>query len=131
MYSTKTFACTADALLAKSGSTSMGAGAGNHLPVGLYSGYVFRAALKFAFDWTGVTKIVNANLYLRTSDRAHLAFGSSPQIAAYRVTSAWSEGTYSCESGYSTGNAVTFNDVTGVLYNTSGGLSTAENTWVV
>lgn len=122
---------SADSLIVHSSSANMGAGAGAHLPVGLYSGYIFRALLKFSLDWSSVSKIAGATLFIRISDQNHLAFGSSPRVSVYRNTTSWSEGTYSCESGYSTGNASVYpGPSVASSFISTGILSTAQNAWV-
>jgi len=132
MSSTKNFTCSADGLVTNGGSGDLGAGAGAHLPVGLYSGYVFRSLLKFNLDWSGVTSLTSATLYLRTSTQSHLAFGGSPKINVRRMTAGFSEGSYSCESGYSSSTLPRWSQQGGCV---SAGQSVAsitgsENTWV-
>ena len=132
---TKTFPISKDTLLAKSGSTALGGGADPHLPVGYWSGYNFRAALQFALDWTGVTAITSARLYLRTTGQTHVAFGSDPDILIDRLTGSFSEnsakGSADGGSGWSTSPS-NYDDVTS--WTTSGeatlDVSTSENAWV-
>jgi hypothetical protein len=87
----------------------MGNGAGNYLPVGLYSGFRHRALIGFSFSWpAGFTgRVRKATLQLRTSGQAWVAFGSSPKFYARRITESWNEGTYDAAptSQYSVTNA--------------------------
>ena len=87
MASTRNFPCSADTLVAQSGSSEMGAGKDDHLPIGLWGSYLFRSYLKFTPDWSGMTKIVSAQLHLRTSNQYHIGFGSSPRVIIDAVAS--------------------------------------------
>jgi hypothetical protein len=127
----KNFAVTKDSLIANSGSSNLGAGAGGHLPVGYYSGYVFRALMQFALDFSDVSQITSAILWVRTSSQTHLAFGSAPRVIVSRAYTSWSEGSQSCESGYSASNSVVYPgpSIRTTDQCTSSTFSGAENTW--
>lgn len=102
---TRVYTATADALLAlTSGGAKYGAGAANSLPVGGWSGWTYRAAVKFqTIPWTKVRAIKSATLGLRTTTQVRVGFGSSPKLEVRRATSNWSEGS---SSSPSSGNSV-------------------------
>jgi hypothetical protein len=102
---TRTYIATSDALIAlTSGGSKYGAGASSSLPVGVWSGWTYRALIAFpAIPWTKVRRIVSATLDLATSSQVRVGFGSSPTIEAKRITSSWSAGS---SSSPSSGNAV-------------------------
>lgn len=131
--STKTLTASADATVALSGS-NLGGGADAHLPVGLYSGFTYRSLAKFSLSWTGVSKIVSARLYLRTSDQNHLAFGSTPRMKIQRLTTSWSEGSVSSDGAgsWSGSNAVVYPgpSATSTDEVDTGTITRSENTWV-
>ena len=84
---TRTYACTGDTLLAlTSGGAKYGAGASDSLPIGAWSGWTYRAALKFAaIPWgtvgaAGEVRAVKAaRLNVRTTSQIRVGFGSSPK----------------------------------------------------
>ena len=117
------------ARIALNGSTSLGAGASDYLPVGLYSGYKYRSLVAFSYSFTGWTGISGATLHLRTSGQFYVAFGSDPDIYVSRQTSNWSEGS---SSGLSGSNAVEWSNQPSITSTNRATLdvSTAENTWV-
>jgi hypothetical protein len=130
---TKTWNPSADSLFAlSSGGTNLGGGKDQHLVVGYWSGYRFRSAIQFALDWTGVTQIQSAVLYLKTTTQVHVAFGSSPDIYIERCTSSWQENSASADGGGAWTNTPTA--WPGPSSTTTGRsslhVSTAENTWV-
>jgi len=87
---TRTFPSNKSSLFANSGSTDLGGGADQHLPVGgLWNGYNFTAAIRFALDYSGMVRITAATLRLRTSTQVHVGFSSSPDFYAARCTSDW------------------------------------------
>lgn len=102
---------TKSATVVKSSSgTYLGNGAGDYLPVGLYSGFRHRALIDFTgWSWpAGFVRVKKATLTLRTSTQVWVAFGSKPRFYVKRITDAWSEGTYNAAptSQYSASNAV-------------------------
>ena len=104
---TKNFTISIDALISLlSGSTSVGAGADDHLPVGKGTGSTtpVRSLLKFNLDWTGVATITSAQLKVyRTSYHGSIV---SPSFYIKRVTSTWSEGTRGSDEAWYADNAV-------------------------
>jgi hypothetical protein len=114
---TRTYVATSDALIAlTSGGSKYGAGAATSLPVGVWSGWTYRALIQFpAIPWTKVRRIVSATLDLATSTQVRVGFGSSPTVEAKRITGSWSAGTASSPSS---GNAVVWPGpaVTGSVY---------------
>lgn len=122
----KTFGISIDSMIV---SPNLGAGAGSHLMMGRYSGYTFRSLLKFNLDWSGVQKITGATLYLKNANQQHASYGSSPRCDIYSLSSAFSEGSYSCESGYSGSNSVVYPGPGATLRNSSGALSNTEGAW--
>lgn len=103
---TKTSTANKGARIAQSGSFEAGAGASNYLPIGLYSGYTYRALLGFNItsSWfSGMYQFVSAVFHYRTSTQHYVAFGSDPDFIIQKLTEDFSEG--SSES-LSTSNAV-------------------------
>lgn len=86
---TRTFAASKSSLFAD-GPTNLGGGADDHLPIGAWSGYVFRSAVQFSLDWTDVRQITKAVLRLRTSSQVHVGFSSAPDVLVRRATASWS-----------------------------------------
>ena len=87
---TKTFTATKSTLLANLSGTDLGAGQDQHLPVGYYNSYKLRAAIDFdlsAGQWSGVSKITQALLSVKTTGQVHVAFGGDPDLYAERITS--------------------------------------------
>lgn len=131
---TKTWNVSKDTLLADNG-TALGGGADPHLPVGYWSGYRFRAAIDFTLDWTGVTKITSAVLWLKTTSQVHVGFGSDPDIYVERITSGeFTENSAKSSadggSGWST-SASNFDDVTSTTTGrATKDVTTAESTWI-
>ena len=103
---TRSVVSTKSALVARSNvGTYLGAGAATDLPVGLYSGYIYRSLVEFVPNFANVTKLVSATLRLQTSTQVRIAFGSSPKVRVQRITTAWTEGTSSTPSA---SNAVVY-----------------------
>lgn len=107
-----------------------GAGADDHLNVGLYSTYLHRSLLKFILDFSDVVTITAATLHMR-SNTAHGTIGASPSFLIQRATSAWSEGTVGTAEDFSSANAVKWSNqptttATGQVSTTIGGTS---ETW--
>lgn len=102
---TRTYIASSDALIAlTSGGSKYGAGAASSLPVGVWSGWTYRALLAFpAIPWTKVRAIRTATLKLQSSTQVRVGFGSSPKAQLLRITSGWSAGSASSPSS---GNAV-------------------------
>lgn len=104
---TTTWNVSKDARIADNGGTSLGAGASDYNPIGLYSGYLYRTLLGFSYSFTGMTAITSAILHMKTSTQFYVAFGSDPDLYVQRLTSSWSEGTAVSLSG---SNAVTWDN---------------------
>jgi hypothetical protein len=108
---TKNLTVAADALISLlGGATSVGAGADQHLPVGMGSGSTtpVRSLLIFNLDWTDVATITDAKMYLYRT-----AYHGTPVATSFyikRVTSSWSEGTYGADEGWYAANAVHWNN---------------------
>ena len=138
MALTRTFSIATDTLLGKSGSTPVGGGNDEHLPIGVGGGYDFKAALKFNHDWTGMTRIVSARLYMRTTTKVHATtWGASPTIIVERNAS----GNFTENSGRSSydspagsgwsGSATDFDgaNVGNGVDDVSWGVGNNESTW--
>lgn len=124
---TTTWTCNKDARVALNGATNLGAGASDFLPVGLYSGYLYRSLLGFNYSFAGMVSITSAVLNIKTSSQYYVAFGSDPDIEIRRITSSWSEGT---ASSMTAGNAVVYPGPNTVSTNmVTADITTAENTW--
>lgn len=104
---TRTFAVLRDARVGTDGSLNLGAGACDHLPTGVGGGYEYYSFIKFDNDFSSMTNISDAKLYLTNSDEYHLTRSGSRQFYLDRVTATWSEGTAS--HPMTTANAVTWN----------------------
>lgn len=123
---TTTFSANKDARLANNGS-NMGAGASDYLPVGLYTGFLYRSIIGFSYSFSGMTSISSAILHLKTSSQHYVAFGSDPDVTVRRITANWSEGTAVSLSG---SNAVVYPGPAATNTNSATfDVSTAENTW--
>jgi hypothetical protein len=103
--------------------SALAAGLGDHLPVGYWSGAIYRSALRFAkpawADWTSITK---ATLKFYISDHQHVGVRNST-IYVRRMSPAapWTKaaGTQDCESGFTGGNNTQADDVASVSTNQS------------
>jgi hypothetical protein len=127
---TTTFTCNKDARIARrfSDSWDAGAGASDYLPVGPYGGYLYRSLLGFSYSFSGMVSITSAILHIKTSSQYYVAFGSDPDVYVRRVTSSWSEGTY---SSLSSSNSVIYPGPSTTATNeVLKDVSTAENTWI-
>jgi len=87
---TRNLTASKSTLLAKTGGTALGGGQDKHLPVGYYAGYRFRAMIKFTMDWTDVTQITKAELFLKTTGQVHVSFGADPDIRIGRLSGSFS-----------------------------------------
>lgn len=70
-------------------SPNQGAGASDYLPVGLYSGGIYRSDLKCSMpNWTAlnVRRITSAKLRLKQSNQNYIARGATPRVLARRLT---------------------------------------------
>jgi hypothetical protein len=128
---TKTANASKDARIALSGSLEMGAGASNYNPIGLYSGYLYRAVIGFSItsSWfSGMFQFVSAVFHYRTSTQYYVAFGSDPDMLLRRLTEDFSEGS---AVSLSTSNSVTWANQPSAT--TSGEVtetpSESESTW--
>lgn len=105
----RTYNCTKDARLAHSSSLDAGNGTDVQLPIGYIGGYRNRAVLDFsAVPWSGVVEVVKAELLCTVGPESCGAFGSSPKVTVSRITSGWSEGSYSSSCGFGTSNSVVY-----------------------
>jgi hypothetical protein len=101
-------------------SPEYGAGAGDHLPVGTWSGVRYRAAMRFPIltgGWGIATRIVSATLTFYISDFQHVGpRNSSIYVRRCVTTDYWTEaaGSQSCESGFSAGNTTQWSDLSGI-----------------
>jgi hypothetical protein len=133
---TRNFNANKSSLFAKTGSTELGGGQDNHLPVGgSWNGYTFRSAVRFATDWSGMKNIQSAVLWLKTSSAVHLAFSSDPDIYIARCSADWTANS-AASSGESGGSgwSTAATNYPGPGVTTSGqvskDVSTAEQTWI-
>jgi hypothetical protein len=132
---TRNFNANKSSLFAKTGSTELGGGQDDHLPVGgSYNGYTFRSAVRFALDYSGMKNIQSAVLYLRTSSQVHLAFSSDPDVLIARASGDWTANSASSSSEGGSGWSTAATNYPGPSLTTSGqvskDVSTAESTWV-
>jgi hypothetical protein len=109
-------------------SPNQGAGASDYLPVGLYSGGVYRSDLKFDMpDWTalGIRRVTAAKLKVKNSDQNYIARGGTPRVLARRITESFNEGS---SVALSTSNATVYPGpaTSGTNEADSGTLSTAN-----
>src|SRR5262245_54523056 len=107
----KTLTAAKSSLFANSGSTNLGGGADDHLPVGgPWGSYVFTSAVQFNLDWSGVKRITSAVIRLRTTGQVHIGFSSTPDFFVARATAAWTANSASSSaeggSGWSTSPTV-------------------------
>lgn len=122
----------ADARIAQNGAAQTGAGASDALPVGLYSGFLFRSLVKFTLpDWTAlhVRRVTKATLILKNTSEVYVARGGSPRILVKRALSGWKEGS---AVSLSSSNAVTWANQPGTTttgMTTSATLSTLNGNW--
>jgi len=125
---TRTFTANKDARIADNGGTSLGAGASDFLPVGLYSGFLYRSLIGFSYSFADMVTITSAILHIKTSSQYYVAFGSDPDVEVRRITSSWSEGTAVSLSG---SNAVEWSNKPSVTstHMATFDVATTENTW--
>lgn len=100
-------------------SSGLGAGAGDHLPIGDYGGMDYRSAMRFATPgWSGWTAITKATLKVFISDHKHVGpKNSSIYCSRMNITSPiWTkdQGTQDCENGFSAGNTTQYGDIQSV-----------------
>jgi hypothetical protein len=111
-------------------NNNYGAGTGPHLPVGYWSSTTYRAGIRFtAPAWNGWTKITKATLHFWISDHAHVGVRNSTILIRRQPTDdMWTrgEGTYSCNSGFSSGN--TTNLASDLTSTSTDGVSFASGT---
>jgi hypothetical protein len=106
---TETYTCDRSAYVVKTpGGLYAGNGGSVDLLTGLLGdGNLARGLVRFAIGWNGKVRTVkSAKLRLRVGQTTCSAYGSSPRITAYRITGAWSEGTYSTRCGFASSNSV-------------------------
>ena len=125
---TATWNVSKDSRIANDGGTSLGAGASDFNPVGMYSGFQYRTLLGFSYSFSGMITITSAILWMKSSTQYYVAFGSDPDIYVRRLSSSFSEGTSVSMSG---SNAVEWSNQPGVTGTTHGpfDMTTAELTW--
>ena len=118
---TKTWAVSKDALVGQDigSSTSYGAGKCQHNPVGRsiagYGPVRHRSFLDFTENWTGIPRIVKAELKMRRPTSAtHVSVGGSAYVRAQRVSAAWSQGTRGADEQIWTDNAIEWSNQPGV-----------------
>jgi hypothetical protein len=97
-------------------SSGEGAGVGDHLPVGYWSGYHFKSAVRFPLPagWTAWSSITSAVLNITTSDFYHVGVRSSGiYIRRQAVASLWTkaQGSSDCESSFSSSNTTGYSDL--------------------
>jgi len=126
-----TLACVADARVYE---PNTGSGASNYLPVGLWSGSIYRSALRFALpNWTalGVRRVTSAKLRVRNSTQVFAGRGATPRLLVKRATANWVEGTSAILSASNGGGVVWPGPGTTSTNQTdSGTLPTANDTWI-
>lgn len=123
---TVTWNVSKDARIADNG-TSLGAGASDFNPIGLYSGYLYRTLLGFSYSFSGMVSITSAILWMKSSTQNYVAFGADPDVSVRCLSSSWSEGT---SVGLSGSNAVEWTGQPGVTGSTAtGDMTTSESTW--
>jgi len=111
---TKNFTISKDAsVVYTSSGQNLGQGAGDNVAVGYISstGWLMRGLMEFNLDFSGVTAITSATLYVQAYNRPGQnntiwEMGSGMDI--YRNTSAWSEGTRGADGVWYSTNAVTW-----------------------
>lgn len=90
-------------------SPNLGAGKSLYLPIGLYSGDVYRSVLKFSMpNWSGlgISRITGASFKCRQTSQNYIARGSQPRFYVRRLTASFGdEGT---SVGLSTSNNVVY-----------------------
>lgn len=144
---TRNFTVSQDARVGNGEGLNLGAGACAHLPVGSGGSpeYTYRSFLKFDHDWSDMTSISLAKLYIRLTDTYHLS-RTTGSIYIDRVTQNWGAGTashpmtttngwigssgsgnYMVYPGPSCSTTVSGNDVSRI---TSGSISGSDNEWV-
>lgn len=98
--------------------SGLGAGAGDHLPVGDYGGMDYRSAMRFLAPagWTAWTAITSATLKFYISDHQHVAPKNSAIFCSRQNVPVWSkdQGSQDCESGFSAGNTTQYGDIASV-----------------
>lgn len=132
----KTFTRNKSTLLAKTGSTSLGGGKDLHLPAGYNGGYKMRGAVQFNLNWTGVTQITSAKLWMYVTSGKHLSFGSDPDVYVRRITSgSWSPNSAASsadnigKTGW-TSSGATFDDIAASTSNSvTWDVPTSTGTW--
>lgn len=118
---TKTFAISADSIVVQNPSGgSLGAGKDYHLWAGYSSSYLSRILLQFTCDFTGMTAISSAVLYLRTTRASDGTLGgyargthgsyASGTLYAERNTTSWAEGSYGNDEVWYLGNTVNWSN---------------------
>lgn len=89
---TRNFPALKEQSVADFSGTDRGNGSDSHMPVGVWSGVVFRELLKFDHDWSGVYQIEKAEIILTRSVPVHIGWGANPRVLVRRITSEWSSG---------------------------------------
>lgn len=69
-----------------------GNGNDRHMPLGRKAnGSIFRGAIKFEPDWSGMYQIVSARLVFRTTGAVHVTWGASPSLTVAPCSEYWEE----------------------------------------
>lgn len=109
---------------------NLGAGASSYMPVGLWSGSIYRSFVRFALpNMSSWRRVTSATLKLRTSTQFYIARGASPRILIRRVTANWTEGT---ADSMTSSNAINWSNqpaTTATNEKDSGALPTTDNAW--
>jgi hypothetical protein len=106
---------TAEADVATRRDSTLAAGLGDHLPVGYWSGAIYRSAIRFPIPagWTGWASITKAVLNLYVTDHQHVGIRNSQFYVRRYGGTLWTKaaGTQDCESGFSAANNTQADDV--------------------
>jgi hypothetical protein len=113
---TKNFTVSKDAsVVLTSTSQNLGQGAGDNVAVGYEpsTGWKMRGLMEFNLDFTGVTAITSATLYVQAYQRSgfiQLAWEMGSGMDIYRNTASWSEGNKGADGIWYSTNAVTWSN---------------------
>jgi len=93
-----------------------GAGLGDHLPVGYWSGAKYRSAIRFIppSGWTGWSGLTKATLNIFVSDHQHVGItNAGVYIRKQNESDLWTKaaGSQDCESGFSSSNTTQYADL--------------------
>lgn len=132
----QTYTANRDTVVVRKDGNNLGAGEGDRLHVGYYSGAKARTLLHFPMTpsgaATGATGIRKATLRLKTSTQVDYAFGDNPKVVIERITEDWDEGNYAPSGGddwSATNETVWPGPDTTTAGQVIKEITTAENTW--